>query len=93
MSATKGMEVSIAASVAAKLARVEAERWVRIALDPIMTRIREHKQHLDTRLTSLKHILENMGTLQGRMAQLKQEIERLRQDKVELERIAETFAA
>src|SRR5512143_843957 len=76
-----------------KLARVEAERWVRIALDPIMTRIREHKQHLDTRLTSLKHILENMGTLQGRMAQLKQEIERLRQDKVELERIAETFAA
>jgi hypothetical protein len=36
------------------LARMEAERWLRIALDPIMTRIREHKQYLDTRLASLQ---------------------------------------
>jgi hypothetical protein len=75
------------------LARTEAERWLRIALDPVMTRIREHKHYLDTRLSALQRILENMGTLHNRMAQLKQQIERLRRDKVELERIAGALAA
>jgi predicted nucleic acid-binding Zn-ribbon protein len=75
------------------LARTEAERWLRIALDPIMTRIREHKQYLDTRLTSLQKILENMGTLHNRMAQIKQEIGTLRREKAELERIAAQLAA
>jgi predicted nucleic acid-binding Zn-ribbon protein len=76
-----------------KLARVEAERWLRIALDPIMTRIREHKQYLDARLASLQRILENMGTLHSRMAQIKQEIGGLRHDKTELARIAAQLAA
>lgn len=75
------------------LARVEAERWLRIALDPIMTRIREHKQYLDTRLASLQRILENMGTLHSRMAQIKQEIGELRNEKLELGRIAAQLAA
>jgi len=75
------------------LARVEAERWLRIALDPVMTRIREHKQYLDTRLASLQRILENMGTLHGRMAQIKQEISTLRSDKAELTRMAAQLAA
>ena len=74
------------------LARVEAERWLRIALDPIMTRIREHKQYLDTRLASLQRILENMGTLHSRMAQIKQEIGELRNDRLELGRIAAQLA-
>ncbi len=75
------------------LARQEAERWLRIALDPVMTRIREHKQYLDTRLSSLQRILENMGTLHSRMAQIKDEIGRLRNEKAELTRIAEQLAA
>jgi len=75
------------------LAKMEAERWLRIALDPIMTRIREHKQYLDTRLTSLHRILENMGTLHNRMAQVKTEIGKLRNDKVELAHISEQFAS
>jgi predicted nucleic acid-binding Zn-ribbon protein len=76
-----------------KLAQVEAERWLRIALDPIMTRIREHKQYLDTRLASLQRILENMGTLHARMAQIKQEIGDLRNEKAELTRIAGQLSA
>ena len=52
-----------------------------------MTRIREHKQNLDTRLTSLKNILENMGTLQHRMDQLKTEIAGMRNDRVQLDEI------
>jgi len=75
------------------LARREAERWLRIALDPIMTRIREHKQYLDSRLGSLQRILENMGTLHNRMAQIKTEIGRLRNEKMELTQIAGQFAA
>jgi hypothetical protein len=76
-----------------KLARAEAERWLRIALDPVMTRIREHKQYLDTRLASLQRILENMGTLHNRMAQIKQQISKLRQDKLDLARLAAQLAA
>jgi uncharacterized protein YqcC (DUF446 family) len=76
-----------------KLARLEAERWLRIALDPVMTRIREHKHYLDTRLASLQRILENMGTLHNRMAQVKADIGRLRNDKVELEQISGRFAS
>ena len=69
------------------LARMESERWLRISLDPVMTRIREHKQDLDTRLTSLKNILENMGTLQHRMDQLKTEIAGMRNDRLLLDEI------
>lgn len=76
-----------------RLARTEAERWLRIALDPVMTRIREHKQYLDTRLDSLRRILENMGTLHSRMAQIKADIGSLRNEKAALTRIAEQFAA
>ena len=75
------------------LARLEAERWLRIALDPVMTRIREHKQHLDTRLENLKRILENMGTLKGRMTRIKDDIGALRNEKAELARIAAQFTA
>ena len=75
------------------LARLEAERWLRIALDPVMTRIREHKQYLDTRLDNLKRILENMGTLKNRMARVKDEIGVLRNEKAELTRIAAQFSA
>lgn len=71
------------------LARTESERWLRIALDPVMTRIREHKQHLDTRLGSLKDIVENMGTLQTRMEQLKTDIAAMRNDKAALDHIGE----
>jgi predicted RNase H-like nuclease len=75
-----------------RLAREEAERWLRIALDPVMTRIREHKQYLDTRLSSLQRILENMGTLHNRMAQIKQGIGELRRDKADLARIGAELA-
>ncbi len=70
------------------LARQESERWLRIALDPVMARIREHKQQLDGRLDGLKRILENMGMLQTRMGQVKEEIARLRRERDALELIA-----
>ena len=75
------------------LARLEAERWLRIALDPVMARIREHKRYLDTRLDNLQRILENMGTLKSRMARVKMDVGLLRNEKAELARIAAHFAA
>ena len=75
------------------LAKLEAERWLRIALDPIMVRIRVHKQYLDTRLANLQLILSNMGSLKSRMAQVKHQIEGLRKEKAELVRIAAQFSA
>ena len=75
------------------LARLEAERWLRIALDPVMTRIREHKQYLDSRLDALKRILENMGTLSGRMTLIKDRISVLRREKAELQRLSALFAS
>jgi ABC-type phosphate transport system auxiliary subunit len=53
-----------------------------------MARIREHKQQLDNRLDGLKRILENMGMLQTRMGQVKDEIARLRREREALETIA-----
>jgi hypothetical protein len=70
------------------LAAREAERWLRIALDPVVLRIRAHKAQLDTRLANLKTIHENMGTLHARMADLKQNIGALREQRVALEAIA-----
>lgn len=70
-----------------ELARVASERWLRIALDPVMTRIREHKLGLETRLASLKKILGNMGTLHNRMTQIKQDISDMRKDKLMLDEI------
>ncbi|MEW6119936.1 MAG: dynamin family protein [Pseudomonadota bacterium] len=81
------------AKKAFELARIDAERWLRIALDPVMTRIREHKQYLDGRLGSLQRIMENMGTLHGRMTQIKEDIGTLRQDKAELAKIAAALTA
>ncbi len=52
------------------LARKEAECWLRIALDPVITRIREHKLHLDRRLTTMKKVLENTGALHVRMSRI-----------------------
>lgn len=85
--------LAVEARKAFNLARLEAERWLRIALDPVMTRIREHKQYLDTRLDNLKRILENMGTLKNRMARVKDEIGALRNEKAELTRIVAQFSA
>ena len=74
------------------LARMEAERWLHIALAPLQTRILEHRQHLETRLASLQHIHDNMGALHERMDQIKQALGGLRRDKTELARIAAQLA-
>ena len=71
------------------LARLETERWLHIALDPVFARIREHREYLATRLASVQDMLANVGALHARMAQLKAEIDGLRRSKSELSAIAD----
>jgi hypothetical protein len=75
------------------LARKEAECWLRIALDPVVTRIREHKLHLDRRLTTMKKVLGNTGALHVRMSRINQDIAKMRRGKAELDEIASRLVA
>jgi hypothetical protein len=70
------------------LAAKDAERWLRIALDPIMVRIMEHKSALDSRLDNLKQTLSNMDQLRARMAELKRQAAELRRERASLDGIA-----
>jgi hypothetical protein len=70
------------------LAAKEAKRWLRIAMDPIMVRIMEHKALLDERLDRLKKTLANMDQLKARMADLKAEAADLQKQRAQLDDIA-----
>jgi Dynamin family len=70
------------------LAAKESTRWLRIAMDPIMVRIMEHKALLDERLHRLKMTLANMDELKARMAELKVEAAELHNQRARLDAIA-----
>ncbi len=48
--------------------RLETETWLRLTLDPIVTRIREHKAQLEHRLENLNKVHANLGSIQERSA-------------------------
>lgn len=50
--------------------RHESEAWLRRALEPLMSQIREHKTMLERRADNLKKILDNIDTLQERIKAL-----------------------
>jgi hypothetical protein len=70
------------------LAAKDAERWLRIALDPIMVRIMEHKTMLGSRLDNLKQTLANMDQLKARMFELKSEAAELKRQHTTLDGLA-----
>lgn len=74
------------------LATKDSERWLRIALDPIVVQIREHRQLLDNRLENMRKVLTNVDDIQGEMAAVKSRIDNLRKRKSELDSIVEQMA-
>ncbi len=48
--------------------RLETETWLRLTLDPIVTRIKEHKAQLEHRLENLNKVHANLGSIQERSA-------------------------
>jgi hypothetical protein len=69
----------------------EAKRWLSIALDPVLQRIRDYKQMLDDRLETLTKITGNVGGVQEQMGLVKAGIDKLRKQKAELDEIAKRF--
>ncbi len=74
-----------------KLSAKEAKRWLSIALDPVIQRIRDYKQMLDDRLETMRRIAENVGGVQEQMVLVKAGIDKLRKQKGELDEIAKRF--
>jgi hypothetical protein len=74
-----------------ELSAREAKRWLSIALDPVVQRIRDYKQMLDERLETLRKITENVGGVQEQMVLVKDSINKLRKQKSELDEIAKRF--
>ena len=56
------------------LAKAEANSWLRRSLDPVMMRIRDHKQQLETRIENIKQVHDNLDNLQARTAALKEQL-------------------
>jgi len=84
-------EVAAETSKTFELSAKEAKRWLSIALDPVIQRIREYKQTLDERLETMRKIVENVGSAQERMGTIKDGINKLRKQKAELDEIAKRF--
>jgi hypothetical protein len=68
------------------LSTKEAKRWLSIALDPVIQRIRDYKQMLDDRLETMRRI-----GVQEQMGLVKSGIDKLRKQKNELDAIAKRF--
>lgn len=84
-------EVAAETSKTFELSAKEAKRWLSIALDPVIQRIREYKQMLDERLETLGKITNNVGGAQEQMALVKAGIDKMRKQKAELDEIAKRF--
>lgn len=76
-----------------ELAAREAKRWLSIALDPVIQRIRGYKQLLEERMETMRRISENVGGVQEQMGLVKEGIDKLRKQKSELDEIAKRFEA
>jgi len=66
------------ARIAFQQVRIETETWLRLTLDPIVSRIHEHKAQLERRLENLNKVHANLGSLQERSALVNNEIIKLR---------------
>ena len=66
----------------------DSSTWLSRALDPLMLRIREHKDHFERRLANIKKIHDNIDTLQERLGWLQNEQERLQTQNAALDEVA-----
>ena len=66
------------ARIAFQQVRIETETWLRLTLDPIVSRIHEHKAQLERRLENLNKVHANLGSIQERSTLVNNEIIKLR---------------
>ena len=71
--------------------RLETETWLRLTLDPIVARIKEHKTQLEHRLENLNKVHTNLSSIQERSAAISHDMVSLKAHLDQIEEIAKEF--
>ncbi len=72
-------------------ARTETDAWLRRTLDPLVARIRDHKNQLELRVENIKKVHGNLDGLQARIAELKQQHDAMQIQQAEINALLQTL--
>lgn len=72
--------------------RLETETWLRLTLDPIVARIKEHKTQLEHRLENLNKVHTNLSSIQERSAAISREMVGIKAQVDQIEEVAKEFS-
>lgn len=72
--------------------RLESETWLRLTLDPIVARIKEHKTQLEHRLENLNKVHANLSTIQERTSTVSREMVGIKAQLDQVEEITKEFS-
>jgi hypothetical protein len=72
--------------------RMEAETWLRLTLDPIVARIKEHKAQLEHRLENINKVHTNLGSIQERSQTVSRDMVKLKAQLDEVEAVVKEFS-
>jgi hypothetical protein len=72
--------------------RLETETWLRLTLDPIVARIKEHKIQLEHRLENLNKVHANLSSIQERSALISHDMVGIKAQLDQIEEVAKEFS-
>jgi len=72
--------------------RMETETWLRLTLDPIVARIKEHKIQLEHRLENLNKVHANLSSIQERSAAVSHDMVVIKSQLDQIETVAKEFS-
>ena len=72
--------------------RLETETWLRLTLDPIVARIKEHKLQLEHRLENLNKVHTNLSSIQERSATISRDMVGIKAQLDQIEEVAKEFS-
>ena len=74
------------------MARTETDAWLRRTLDPLVVRIRDHKNQLELRVENIKKVHGNLDGLQERIAELNQQHDAMQIQQTEINTLLQTLS-
>jgi Dynamin family len=72
--------------------RMEAETWLRLTMDPIVARIKEHKAQLEHRLENINKVHANLGSIQERSQVVSRDMVQLKSQMDDVEDVVKEFS-
>jgi hypothetical protein len=72
--------------------RMETETWLRLTLDPIVARIKEHKAQLEHRLENLNKVHTNLSSIQERSSAISHDMVGIKSQLDQIEEVAKEFS-